>query len=285
LQECELFEQQQQQRQASAQSQIASNQLLAGTAILVVEDNSLNQQVAREFLELLGAEIKIAENGQDALVWLENKTFAAVLMDVHMPIMGGEEATEIIRKQQRFVDLPIIALSAGVTKEERNRCLASGMNDFVSKPIMPDELISILVKWIKPAHPQPSQQSSTPKPKPKPDKNLAVNLPGFELNNLLRMVNGNWQTVIKLLVKFKENHADTLEILDKQLGSSDYAQAQKTVHDIKGVSGNIGANYLFETANNLEKECHSKEVHHSTLEAFRTEFMRVMTVLETLTVT
>ncbi len=279
LQETHVFKIQQKQRHTSAQSQLVSPQLFADTAILVVEDNVLNQQVAREFLELFGAKIYIAENGQEALQSLKTHTVAAILMDVHMPIMGGEEATKYIRNQPQFADLPIIALSAGVTKEERERCLASGMNDFVSKPIMPDELINVLIKWIKPAQqpaPFPATQTQSA-----PDTR-ALHLPGFELNNLLKMVNGNWQTVIKLLLKFKENHADTIDILVSQLNTSDYEQAQKTVHNIKGVSGNIGATALFELACQLEKECYLQNIQCTTLTAFSTEFNRVINEIATL---
>ena len=122
---------------------------LAGARILVAEDNLVNQQVTRKFLQLSGLEVDIVANGELALAILEQHDFDAILMDVHMPIMDGMEATRRIRDNPRHADLPIIALSAGVTVEERSNCLASGMNDFCGKPFTPDELIKILGKWIK----------------------------------------------------------------------------------------------------------------------------------------
>jgi CheY-like chemotaxis protein len=121
---------------------------LSGIHILVAEDNRINQQVVKEFLQLSGIKVDIANNGNEALEKLESHTYSAVLMDVNMPVMGGVEATERIRSQSRFAALPVIALTAGVTQQERDSCLACGMNDFVTKPINPQELIGVLCKWI-----------------------------------------------------------------------------------------------------------------------------------------
>ena len=117
--------------------------------ILVAEDNFINQQVVREFLQLSGMSVDIAKNGLEVLSLLEQKSFDAILMDVHMPDMGGVEATGLIRKQAQYRDLPIIALTAGVTAVERENCLAAGMNDFVAKPVKPEELIRVLKLWVR----------------------------------------------------------------------------------------------------------------------------------------
>ncbi|CAK0758487.1 two-component system, sensor histidine kinase [Gammaproteobacteria bacterium] len=135
---------------------------LKGSHILVVEDNAINQQVMKGFLALSSIEVSIADNGQEALNLLEQQTFDAILMDVHMPVMGGVEATKRIRLDQKYLDLPIIALTAGVTQEEQDKCLASGMNDFIAKPINPENLITTLTKWVKPTElPERSSSSLT----------------------------------------------------------------------------------------------------------------------------
>lgn len=121
---------------------------LKGTRILVAEDNRVNQMVVKEFLKLSGIELDIANNGVEAMEYLKDKSYDAILMDVHMPEMGGVEATELIRKQPQFANLPIIALTAGVTEDERANCLSCGMNDFVTKPIRPEELIDALLRWV-----------------------------------------------------------------------------------------------------------------------------------------
>ncbi|WP_262965481.1 PAS domain-containing hybrid sensor histidine kinase/response regulator [Methylobacter psychrophilus] len=124
-------------------------QQLTGCRILVVEDNVFNQQIIQEFLGLSGISVNIANDGQEALLALKNAEFDAVLMDIHMPVMDGFEATRQIRALPGFSTLPIIALTAGVTEEERGQYLAAGMDDFISKPINPVQLLSILAHWLK----------------------------------------------------------------------------------------------------------------------------------------
>ncbi|CAK0775541.1 two-component system, sensor histidine kinase [Gammaproteobacteria bacterium] len=131
-------------------------QTISGTRILVAEDNSINQQVVKGFLQLAGVTVDIANNGIEAIQFLEKNQYHAILMDVHMPLMDGIETTKQIRKQAQYAQLPIIALTAGVTTEERERCLACGMNNFVAKPINPEELINLLQQRI---HPEPIEKN------------------------------------------------------------------------------------------------------------------------------
>lgn len=122
---------------------------LANTRILIAEDNLINQQVVREFLLLSGSSVQVANNGSKVMAMLQQESFDAVLMDVHMPIMDGFEATRQIRRHNQFANLPVIALTAGVTQEEQDLCIQSGMNDFVAKPINPQQLISTLKRWLR----------------------------------------------------------------------------------------------------------------------------------------
>jgi PAS domain S-box-containing protein len=119
---------------------------LGEVRILVAEDNPVNQMVVSQILKRAGLVFHIAGNGREALAALEQQAFDAVLMDVHMPVMDGLEATGQIRGRQPA--LPIIALSAGVTQEEREQCLAAGMNDFLAKPINPKDLMACLLRWL-----------------------------------------------------------------------------------------------------------------------------------------
>lgn len=122
---------------------------LKGIRVLLAEDNSINQIVAKKFLELSGMEVTIANHGQEALDLLETQPFDVILMDVHMPVMDGMEATRQIRMNSKYVDFPIIALTADVVQEERELCINSGMNDFATKPIVPEVLLEIMAKWVK----------------------------------------------------------------------------------------------------------------------------------------
>jgi len=130
-----------------AATQTASNIEIAELSdlrILVVEDEPLNQKLVSLVLKRYGAEIVVANNGAEALKLLEQEAIDAVLMDLHMPIMNGYEATIEIRKQPQFATLPIIALTASVSEEAKQQCLATGMNDFIGKPFKVSELITKL---------------------------------------------------------------------------------------------------------------------------------------------
>jgi PAS domain S-box-containing protein len=124
--------------------------LLNGIKILVAEDDTFNKKIVNLLLSRYGASVTFADNGLEALAKLEQDTFDVVLMDLHMPAMNGFEATLEIRKQARYAQLPVIALSAGVTDEEKQSCLSVGMNDFVAKPINKVELLATLERWLRP---------------------------------------------------------------------------------------------------------------------------------------
>jgi CheY-like chemotaxis protein len=119
--------------------------------ILIVEDNLLNQLVAEGIVAKLGYQVNIVANGVQALEALGSTTYSAVLMDCHMPIMDGFDATrEIRRRQDQNSRIPIIAMTAGAMPEDRARCLAAGMDDYVSKPIDLRALAEMLRKWVRP---------------------------------------------------------------------------------------------------------------------------------------
>ena len=125
-------------------------QAIAGASILLVEDNIVNQQVARTFLLRAKLAVTVAGNGREALERLENGSFDAVLMDLQMPVMDGFEAARRIRAQERFAGLPIIAVTASAMESDRRQCLAAGMQDHLAKPLEAEQLIRLLVRWIPP---------------------------------------------------------------------------------------------------------------------------------------
>jgi two-component system, sensor histidine kinase and response regulator len=123
-------------------------QPIRGARILLVEDNLVNQQVASAFLAIGGLQVTLANNGLEAVDCVKTDTFDAVLMDVQMPEMDGLHATRMIRCMPHAVHLPIIAMTAGAMDEDRQQCLAVGMNAHVSKPIDPKEMVSVLLAWV-----------------------------------------------------------------------------------------------------------------------------------------
>ena len=119
-----------------------------GRRVLLVEDDPINREVAQMLLEEVGLETAIAENGRLALQLVEQNEYALILMDMQMPEMGGIEATQAIRKLAGRQSMPILALTANAFASERDHCLAAGMNDFITKPVHPERLFEMLLKWL-----------------------------------------------------------------------------------------------------------------------------------------
>jgi len=137
-------------------TQQKNKQLLGGAQVLLVDDNEVNQELAIELLRQAGISVAVANHGQEALDYLNrNKQFDGILMDVQMPVMDGYTATQKIRQQDKFKELPIIAMTANVMPADRKKTLEAGMNAHIAKPINIQELYAVMAKWIKPAHPQP----------------------------------------------------------------------------------------------------------------------------------
>ncbi len=122
---------------------------LRGSNVLLVEDNALNQELAEDLLSKNGMHVTIAHHGEEALDILKTKEFDIVLMDIQMPVMDGYEATRQIRSDQKFQELPIIAMTANIMEEDLKKAEAAGMNDHIGKPIKPAEMFSTMAKWMK----------------------------------------------------------------------------------------------------------------------------------------
>ena len=127
-----------------------THQELKGFTILVVEDNELNQMVAKGLLEYNGASVAIANHGKEALEILRNEKIDCVLMDIQMPVMDGLETTQMIRANAQWADLLIIAVTANADHQYKDLCRSVGMNDFLTKPINPELLVNTLLKWLVP---------------------------------------------------------------------------------------------------------------------------------------
>jgi two-component system, sensor histidine kinase and response regulator len=120
-----------------------------GTRVLLVEDNEINQEVAIGQLEDAEINVDLAENGEIAVRMVQEKDYDLVLMDMQMPVMDGIEATRVIGSDPRFETLPIIAMTANAMAADRDRCLEAGMNDHIAKPIDPDQLFNVMLRWTR----------------------------------------------------------------------------------------------------------------------------------------
>lgn len=225
---------------------------IAGAKILLVEDNEINQQVAVELLAMAKLEVSVASNGQEALDSLAIDKFDAVLMDIQMPVMDGYDATREIRKDSNFQDLPIIAMTANAMAEDKERCLKVGMNDHISKPIDPNELMSQLSKWVKPTG---QVVDVTPKDLPATDDSI-IKLEDFDVDAALFRVGGSLEVYRKTLNKVARSQEGVLDRIQNSLHEGDYKQASIDTHSLKGLAGTIGADFLVAPAQALENQLH-----------------------------
>jgi PAS domain S-box-containing protein len=249
---------------------------LSGARILLTEDNDINQQIAIELLEGAGASVKVANNGREAVEILSNgpqpPPFDMVLMDLQMPEMDGYQATAKLRSDARFTTLPIIAMTAHATMEERQRCLASGMNDHISKPIDPGNLFETVGRFYKPdasegVRPSPAAATSggsgiaAPGDGSTPPNARADDLPfiaGLDTKDGLTRVAGNRKLYLKLLRQFIEQQGPAVGQITEAVAKGDVALAERLAHTLKGVAGNIGAKEIQSAAGVLEKLIRAK---------------------------
>jgi two-component system, sensor histidine kinase and response regulator len=223
--------------------------------------------------------VTVANNGKEGTKAVNRDEYDCVLMDIQMPIMGGYEATSEIRKSKKFKELPVIAMTAHAMAGEREKCIDAGMNDYVTKPIDPDKLFGTLVKWI-----EPGKRDFTTVVKEsavvtaEEDNLIPESIQGIDVVNGLTRVAGNKKLYRKLLLSFKANNVDSTHAIRKSLDSDDMEDAERLVHTIKGVAGNIGANDLFTSAAAMEAALRysDEEQYERLLEAFAEELDFVM---------
>jgi signal transduction histidine kinase/CheY-like chemotaxis protein/HPt (histidine-containing phosphotransfer) domain-containing protein/HAMP domain-containing protein len=227
---------------------------LRGARILLTEDNEINQQIAIELLEGAGATVTVAGNGREAVEIVSRgpqpPPFDVVLMDLQMPEMDGYQATVKLRSDARFATLPIIAMTAHATIEERQRCLAAGMNDHIAKPIDPSSLLETVGRFCEPA------RGSAPREEAQSAVGAAATLPStaaLDTKNGLSRAGGNQKLYAKLLRQFVEQQGPAVEQITAALARGDVPHATLLAHTLKGVAGNIGATEVHAAAGALEK--------------------------------
>jgi signal transduction histidine kinase/CheY-like chemotaxis protein/HPt (histidine-containing phosphotransfer) domain-containing protein len=224
---------------------------LPGAHILLAEDNEINQQVAREILESADIRVSIASNGQEALNRALAEDFDAVLMDIQMPVMDGFKAVRGIRNGGK-TSLPIIAMTAHALVGDREKSLDAGMNDHVTKPIDPEELMRTLSQWL------PERQGELP---PRPEKPAATDdepesmpdLPGVDTAQGLSRLRGNDKLYRKLLKDFAQDSELLLGKLETDASEKRFEACRAVAHNLKGAAGNIGADRLRESLARLEQ--------------------------------
>jgi signal transduction histidine kinase/CheY-like chemotaxis protein/CHASE3 domain sensor protein len=256
--------------------------VLRGARILLTEDNDINQQVATELLEGAGATVTIANNGREAVDVLSRgpqpPPFDVVLMDLQMPEMDGFQATATLRSDARFVALPIIAMTAHATVEEREHCFAVGMNDHVAKPIDPDNLFETVGRFYKAAGTAAGATHAAPATRHGTDSLPAI--AELDTQDGLSRVGGNRTLYMKLLRQFVEHHAQTVKQVGDALAKGDIELAARHAHTLKGVAGNIGSTDVHSAAGALEKAIRER-APAETVDAARTRLAAALDPLVT----
>ena len=240
-------------KETAAAVENAQAAILRGARILLAEDNDINQQIAVELLEGAGATVKIANNGREVVEILTDgpqpPPFDAVLMDLQMPEMDGYQATTKLRTDARFTTLPIIAMTAHATIEERQRCIAAGMNDHISKPIDPGNLFETVSRFYK----SKAVASAQPEAVASPQDNGLPNIENLDTRDGLARVAGNQKLYVKILRQFAEQQGPAVRQITDALSRGDAALAERVAHTLKGVAGNIGAKSVQTASGDLEK--------------------------------
>ena len=225
---------------------------LAGVRLLVAEDVPTNQLIMRDLLESLGATVELADNGALALQLLEKHGdgIDLILMDIQMPEMDGLQAARRIRSGQVRTDIPIIALTAHAFEEERQRALAAGMNDFLTKPIEPPQLIAIIQRY-RPA--RPADDAATEAVAPTPATKTIPEIPGIDVADGLRRMLNRQALYEKVLRDFHVRFVGEAGRIRQSLAAGDTEAAARQAHSLKGTGGMVGAKGVAEQAALLEQ--------------------------------
>ena len=249
---------------------------IRGMRVLVVDDNIINQQVASEILEGAGVVVELASSGIDAVEMVDRQRYDAVLLDIQMPEMDGYQATARIRQQARHTDLPIIAMTAHAVTSYRESCLAMGMNDYVTKPIEPEQMFAALASWTRHEQVRPDPSAPAPADVAVIDAAL-VDLPGVDVASALARFGGSMRLLVKLLGVFDKEYGQTAVQLRAAMDCGDLDAAQRLAHMIRGTAGNLSASTLFSAAVALEEALTNRNASAlpGKLEAFYLAFDQV----------
>ena len=281
---------------------------LRGARVLLVEDNEMNQQIACELLSDAGLVVDVAHNGEEALKKVHSARYDLVLMDMQMPVMDGVTATRAIRRVSHLRHLPIVAMTANARAEDRRSCLDAGMNDFLSKPIDPDMLWTMLLKWIKPRNTEWDTQPDvglefsfdlspevireiaqttalaqpSPPAMPAPE-DLPFSVAGLDVKTGLSRMMGKKPLYLTMLRKYVEGQRNCTMVIKTALAAGDMATAQRAAHTLKGVSATIGATHIPDLADAVENAIRAEQSLEVIVQTLRALEAPLTTLLQALT--
>lgn len=237
---------------------------LVGRRVLVVEDIAINQELIQEFLTELGMFVDIAENGKEGVARATSDIYDIVLMDIQMPEMDGFNATRLIREKLGSNDLPIIAMTAYAMSGDREKSLAAGMNDHITKPIDLKKLVETLSRWLvdKPTQHKPDyikEQQPTEK-KFQFELYSPEVLTAFDMPTALLQTNGDSRLLRKLILMFHDKYANAVSTLQALIVEGKNNDAEILAHSLKSVAGTLAVKQLFNVAFSVEQAIRSGDM-------------------------
>jgi CheY-like chemotaxis protein/HPt (histidine-containing phosphotransfer) domain-containing protein len=251
---------------------------LAGTRVLVVEDNPINREVAREILGAAGVSVVEASSGFEAVEAVDRTQFAAVLMDIQMPVMDGYEATRRIRLKPEHKSLPIIAMTAHVLPGYREKCLAAGMDDYVTKPVGPESLFKTLGRWVKSTGTTEGVDARKVTKTDGSDRARAAekgvqddSFPGVNVPEGLQRLDGNRGLYFRMFRQMVKLEAGTPARIRLALEEGRKDDASRYAHSLKGVAASlsmpdVAAAAMAVERSVLENDAAQTDIHLTELE-------------------
>jgi two-component system, sensor histidine kinase and response regulator len=256
-----------------------------GGKVLLVEDNDINQQIAREMLTAAGLQVTIAGNGRLALELLQTcgpRAFDLVLMDIQMPEMGGHDATRLLRANPAYAQLPVIAMTAHATAEERDECMRSGMQDHITKPINPDLFYQTLARWLQPKDTAALALIDLPDgtgPAQSGDE-APLEVPGFDTADTLDRLGDDVELYHRVLEMLPPSLRTALTEFNDAHAAADHSTMQSTAHGVLGMASNVGAVTLAELATALEETLRDGHATQEQIAAFPVAMEETIVLVE-----
>ncbi len=251
-----------------------------GASVLVVEDNEINRQVARELLLAAGLEIECAESGEAALERCATRRYDAVLMDIQMPGLDGIETTRLLKADARLADMPVVALTAHAMASDRQRFLEAGMDDYLAKPIDEADLVRVLSRWLPTVSVGGNRESgignqsreagaaAVTEVRDEVAESLC-DLRGIDVAQALARVSRNADLLRRLVTQLYERHADAADRIARLAADGNWQAALDTAHTLKGAAATLAATRVAAAAASIEAQLRNHAPETATVDELR----------------